>query len=332
MFTSRSFKRFENVKLVLAALLILSPAVLAVDNASAQKYPSKPIRLIAPFAPGAGTDILARSLAKQMSESMGQSIIVENRPGAGSTIGLEVVAKAPPDGYTLLLTTNAFTIVPSLYPMVRFNAERDFAPITTAASTQNLLAVHPSIQAKNVSELIALAKAKPGALTMAAAGVGTPSHLAGELFKQMAGVDILTVQYKGTAASFSDVISGAVSMTFGAMPGLVPFVQSGKLRALGVSGPKRASVMPDVPTIGEMLPGFETEMWYAMFAPAKTPSGILSLLHTEILKAIAQPDMKKFLNAQGFEPGGMRQEQFVKLIKSEIERWAKVIRTGNIRP
>jgi tripartite-type tricarboxylate transporter receptor subunit TctC len=313
------------------AALALSATLAAIGAAHAQPYPSKLIRIVVPMAPGGGSDLLARSLAQRLTESMKQSVIVENRPGAGNTIGTDYVAKAPPDGYTLLINTNAITTVPSLYPSIRFNVERDFAPITMAASTQNLLAVHPSLPVHSMMQLVALAKAKPGILTMAAAGVGTPSHLAGEMFKQMAGLDIITVQYKGTGASLADLIGGQVAMTFGAMPSLVPLAQSGRLRALGVSGAKRAAIFPNVPTIAETVPGFETEMWFGIFAPAKTPREIVMQLHGEIVRALAHPEMKQRLAADGFEPGGMPPEQLEKLVKSEIERWAKVIRAGNIR-
>ncbi len=313
------------------AVLALTATAWMQSTATAQPYPSRVIRIVVPMAPGGGSDLLARSLAQRLNESMKQSVIVDNRPGAGNTIGTELVAKAAPDGYTLLINTNAITTMPALYPSIRFNVERDFAPITMAASTQNLLAVHPSLPVHNVKQLVAMAKTKPGVLTMAAAGVGTPSHLAGELFKQMAGIDIITVQYKGTGASIADLIGGQVAMTLGAMPSLVPLAQSGRLRALGVSGAKRAAVFPNVPTIAETVPGFETEMWFGIFAPAKTPREIVMQLHGEIVKALNHPDMKQRLMSDGFEPGGMSPEQFDKLMKSEIERWARVIRAANIR-
>ena len=331
MFASHSYKSFYNVKLLLATLLILIAAGLVVNDAAAQQYPSKPIRLIVPFSPGGGTDILARSLAIRMIESMGQRIIVDNRPGAGGLIATSIVAKVPPDGYTLLQSTNAFTITPSLYQKVPFNAERDFTPITIVAATQCLLAVNPSVPVQNVEQLITLARAKPGALTISAAGVGTPSHMSGELFKQMAGVDILTVQYKGTGASLSDLMGGHVTMTFAAMPALVPLVQSGKLRALGVSGLKRSSTLPDVPTIAEALPGFEMAMWYAMFVRAGTSREIVLRIYAEIVKALDHPDMKKYLASRGFEPGGIPPDEFAKLVKSELKRWEKVIQAGKLQ-
>ena len=285
-----------------------------------------------PFAPAGGTDILARSLGQRMAESMGQPVIVENRPGANSIIGTDFVAKAPPDGHVILFTTNVLTINPSLHQSIPFNTERDFAPVKIAGSAPNLLAVHPSIPANSVRQLIDLAKSKPGVLTLSAAGVGTPSHLAGELFKQMARIDILTVQYKGTGASLADVAGGQVAMTFGALPGLTPLARSGRVRALGVSGRKRNPTLPYVPTIAETIPGFECETWYAVLVPAKTPREIVSRLHAEIIRALQQPEVRQGLTAQGFAVGGMPPEQMARLIRTEIERWSKVIRAGNIRP
>jgi tripartite-type tricarboxylate transporter receptor subunit TctC len=284
-----------------------------------------------PFAASGGTDILARSLGQRMSESMGQTVIVENRPGANSIIGTDFVAKAAPDGYTLLFTTQVLTINPALHPSMPYDAQRDFAPVTIAAAAPNLLAVHPSIPVRSVKELIALARAKPGALTIAAAGAGTPSHLGAELFRQMAKIDLLVVQYKGSGSSLADVTGGQVALTFGALPSLTPLAQSGRLRALAVSGAKRVAVLPNVPTIAETLAGFECETWYAVLVPARTPREIVTRLHGEIVKALAHPDVKQRLAAQGFNPGGMPPEQMARVITTEAARWAKVIRDGNIR-
>jgi tripartite-type tricarboxylate transporter receptor subunit TctC len=300
-------------------------------HAQAPRYPSKLIRIIVPFAPAGGTDILARALGARLSESLGQSVIVENRPGANSIIGTDAVAKSPPDGHTLLFTTQALTINPSLHASMPYNAERDFAPVTIAASAPNLLAVHPSIPVGNVKELIALARSKPGVVTIAAAGAGTPSHLAAELFRQMARVDLLVVQYKGGGNSLADVAGGQVATTFGTLPSLTPLVEGGKLRALAVSGSRRSRVLPNVPTIAESLPGFQSETWYAVLVPAKTPADVVTRLHAEIVKALAHPDLRKNLAAQGFEAGGMPPAEMARVIRSETQRWAKVIRDGHIR-
>ena len=317
----------------LAARLLVLTCVLTCVPAGAQtsRYPTKPIRVIVPFAPAGGTDILARSLGARLGESLGQNVIVENRPGANSIIGTDTVAKSASDGHTLLFTTQVLTINPSLHATMPYQAERDFAPITIAASAPNLLAVHPSIPVRDVKQLIALARAKPGAVTIAAAGVGTPSHLGVELFRQMAKVDLLVVQYKGGGNSLADVAGGQVATTFGTLPSLTPLVESGKLRAVAVSGAKRATVLPNVPAIAESLPGFQSETWYAVLVPAKTPQEIVTRLHTEIVKALAHPALKQKLAAQGFEAGGMPPAEMAKVIKVETQRWAKVIRDGNIR-
>ena len=315
-----------------ARLILFALVVVAVSTATAQtRYPTKLIRIIVPFAPAGGTDILARALGARLSESMGQSVVVENRPGANSIIGTDAVAKSAPDGHTLLFTTQVLTINPSLHASMPYHAERDFAPVTIAASAPNLLAVHPSIPVANVKQLIALARAKPGAVTIAAAGVGTPSHLAAELFRQMAKVDLLVVQYKGGGNSLADVAGGQVATTFGTLPSLTPLIESGRLRALAVSGAKRSAVLPNVPALAESLPGFQSETWYAVLVPAKTPVDVITRLHAEIVKALAHPDVKQKLAAQGFEPGGMPPADMARVIRSETERWAKVIRAGNIR-
>jgi tripartite-type tricarboxylate transporter receptor subunit TctC len=310
---------------------IAAIAVLAAATAGAESYPTKPVRIIVPFAASGGTDIMARSLGRLMTPSLGQQVVVENRPGANGIIGAEVVAKAAPDGHTLLLTTNAITTSPWLYKSLPFDTEKDFAPVTLAGSAANLLAVHPSIPARSVKELIALARAHPGDLTIAGSGLGTPSHLAGELLKQTAKIDVLIVQYKGTGASLSDVVGGQVSMTFGALPGLKPFVRSQRLRALAVSSVKRNAAFPNVPALAEVLKGFEVLTWYGLLAPAGTPQEIVARLHREVVAALANPEMRQRLSAQGFDAGGMPPEAFAALIRKDLVRWGRVIRAANIR-
>ena len=287
--------------------------------------------MIVPFAPGGGTDIMARGLAQRMTESTGQQFVVENRPGANALIGTEAVAKAAPDGYTLLLTTNIFTINPWLYPNVPFNVERDFAPVTLAGSTPNLLALHPSIPVKSLKDLIALAKSRPGQLTIAAAGLGTPSHLAAELLRQSARIDLLIVQYKGTGSSLNDLIGGQVGLSFGTLAGLSPFVKSGRVRALAVSGTRRSAALPEVPTAAETLPGFDVLTWYGLFAPVGTPREIVSRLHAEVVKGLASTDVKQRLSAQGFDADGNTPEQFTEVIRRDLARWQKVIAAAKIR-
>ncbi len=306
-------------------------AALPVRAAQPAAYPLKPVRVIVPFAAAGGSDIMARSLAQRLSESTGQQFVVENRPGANALIGTEAVAKAAPDGYTLLLTTNIFTINPWLYPNVPFNVERDFAPITLAGSTPNLLVVHPSIPVKTVKELVTLAKSRPGQLTIAAAGIGTPSHLAAELLKQSARIDLLVIQYKGTGSTLNDLVGGQVALSFGTLAGLAPFVKSGRVRALAVSGTQRAATFPEVPTAAETLPGFDVLTWYGLFAPVATPREIVTRLHDEIVKALASNEVKQRLIAQGFDADGNTPEQFTDVIRRDLARWQKVIAEAKIR-
>lgn len=311
-----------------AALLL----PLAAGAALAQStYPTKPVRIVVPFAPAGGTDIFARSLAQRFSESLGRQVLVDNRPGANAIIGTEAVAKAAPDGHTILMTTNIFTINPWLYPAIPFNVERDFAPITLAGSAPNLLAIHPSMPVRSVKDLVSFARARPGQVTIAAAGQGTPSHLAAELLRQSAKIDLLVVQYKGTGASLNDLVGGQVALSFGTLPGLAPLAQSGRVRALAVSGAKRAPTLPDVPTVGESLPGFEVVTWYGLFVPAGTPRDIVTKLHAETIKALASPEMKQRLAAQGFDAIGNTPEQFTEVIRRDLARWKGVIEAAKIR-
>jgi len=298
----------------------------------AQVYPDKPIRIIVPYAAGGGTDTVSRALAQRMTESMGQQIVIENRSGANGIIGSEIVAKSPPDGYQLLMTTNALTTNPWLYKLP-FDTLNDFAPITMTSTACSLLAIHPSLPVKNVKELINLAKSKPGTLVMAASGAGQPSHLSGELLKQMAKIDLLIVQYKGTGATLSDLAGGHVMLSFSSVPGLMPLVQSGKLRALGTSCLKPVPALKEfnIPAVAETLPGFDVVTWYGLMAPAKTSSNIINRLHGEVVKALAREDMKKFLDGRGFEPGGMTPDQFSIAIKEEMARWEKVIKQAGIK-
>jgi tripartite-type tricarboxylate transporter receptor subunit TctC len=314
---------------VALASLVLAAAAGPAHAQTA--YPSKTIRIVVPFAPAGGTDIFARGLAQRFAESMGRQVLVDNRPGGNAIIGTEAVAKAAPDGHTVLMTTNIFTINPWLYPSIPFNVERDFEPVTLAGAAPNLLAVHPSLPVRNVKELIAFAQARPGQVTIAAAGRGTPSHLAAELLKQSAKMDLLVVQYKGTGASLSDLVGGQVALSFGTLPGLAPLAKSGRVRALAVSGAKRAPTLPDVPTAAESLPGFEVVTWYGLFVPAGTPREIVARLQAETLKALNNPEMKQRLAAQGFDAVGNTPAQFLEVIRRDLARWKGVIEAAGIR-
>ncbi len=316
--------RYTRMKL-LAGLTFVSAAVCA------QSYPSRPVRIIVPFAAAGGSDIFARTLAQRFTENFGQQFIVDNRAGGNGNIGAEAVVKAAPDGRTLLLTTNVLTTNPWLYRSMPFNVERDLAPITYAGSTPNLLVIHPSLPVKSVKELVSLARTRPGELTIAASGIGTPSHLAAELFKQTARVNLLIIQYKGTGSSFNDLIGGQVAMSFGSLAGLVPFVKSGRLRALAASSLKRAASLPDVPTVAETYPGFEVSTWYGLLAPANTPRDIITRVQQETVKVLALADVRARLATQGFDPGGTTPAEFAALIRNDLARWQKVIREGGIK-
>ena len=312
-------------------IIVFVTSLFGTVQILAQSYPAKPVRIIVPFAAGGGTDILARMLAQRYTENLGQPFLVDNRTGANGNIGADLVAKANADGATLLLTTNVLTTNPWLYKNLSFNVERDFAPITLAGSSPNLLVIHPSLPIYSVKELIALARKRPGELTMAGAGNGTPSHLAGELFKQTARVDLLAIAYKGTGASLNDLIGGQVMMSFGSLAGLVPIVKSGRIRALAVSSLKRNLILPEVPTVAETYPGFEVATWYGLLAPAQTSREIIHRLQQETVRALSHPELKSKLVAQGIDGSGMDASQFTHLIKNDLLRWQKVIRDGNIR-
>jgi len=296
-------------------------------------YPQKPIRLVAPFAPGGGTDILARLFGQKLSETLGQQIIVDNRGGAGGTVGTDIAAKAPPDGYTLILVSASHAINPGLYQKLPYDSVNDFAPITQLATSPGILVVNPSLPVKSVKDLIALARAKPGQINYASAGSGTPPHLAGELFKVMAKIDMVHVPYKGNAPAFTDVIGGQVSLIFPTMPSAMPFIKSGRLRPIAVTSAKRAPAAPDIPTIAESgLPGYEATSWYGILAPAGTPQQIVARLHEALVSVISAPDMKDRLAAQGLDPLGNTPQQFAAVIKSEIVKWTKVVKASGARP
>lgn len=320
------------MRILISLPLLAGVLTFPLGSAAAQEYPAKAVRIIVPFAAAGGTDILARSLAQRLTETLGQQVLVDNRPGGNGLIGAEAVARAAPDGYVLLMSTNGLTINPWLHPHIPYSIERDLTPITLVGSAPSLLAVHPSVPAKTVKELIALARSKPGQLAMSSTGVGTPSHLAGELLKQTARIEFLIVQYKGTGAMLSDTVGGQVSMTIGSLPGLAPLTKSGKLRALAVTSAVRAPTMPEVPTIAETLPGFETVIWYGVLAPAKTPREIVARVNGEIVKALAHDAVRQRLAAQGIDAAGIGPEKFAAIIKTDLARWGKVIRQGNIKP
>jgi tripartite-type tricarboxylate transporter receptor subunit TctC len=289
--------------------------------------------MVIPFPAGGTTDILGRVAAQKLSEALGQQVVPDNRPGASGNIGTEQVAKAAPDGYMLLTAPGStLTIHPSLYPKLGFDPLKDFAPVTILAGVPNLLVVHPSLPARNVKELIALAKSKPDALNYASTGAGQSTHLSMELFKSMAGVKIVHVPYKGSAPAVTDLLGGHVPMMFDNMPSALPHVKAGKLRALGVSTTRRSSTAPDVPTVAESgLPGFDVTVWFAVLAPAATPRDIVDRLHRVLVKALQAGDVRERLASQGAEPVGNTPEQFTAQMKADLAKWAKVVKAANVK-
>lgn len=314
---------------VLAAI-----ALVLAGSAVAQTYPARPIRLLVPSTPGGSVDTLARTIGPKLTERWGQQVVVDNRPGAGGAIAGELVAKAPPDGYTLLIGTIASLATNvSLQKKLPYDPVKDFAPVTLVATQNLMLLVHPSVPAKSVKELVRLGKAQPGKLSFASAGNGTGGHLSGELFKMLAGIDMLHVPYKGVAPALVDVVSGQVSMTFASILTSLPQVRANRLRALAVTGGKRSVAAPELPTMQEAgVKDYESATWYGIVAPAGTPQDVVNKLNTEIVAILKHPEMNDRLSKEGADPVGNSPQDFGRFIRSEIEKWRKVIRTAGIQP
>ena len=320
----------RTAKCWLAAAMLIA---VSMQPLLGQDYPEKTIRIIVPYSPGGTADMLARTIGQTMAESLGQQVIIDNRPGAGGNIGADLAAKAAADGYTLLMGTVAtHAINPNLYPKIPFDAARDFAPIVLVATLPNILVVNPSVAARNTKELIALAKSKPGELAFASAGNGTSQHLSGELFKKMTGVDMTHVPYKGSAPAVTDLVGGQVQLMFDNIPSSLPQVRAGKLRALAVTGPRRSPVLPDLPTVSEAgLTGFSMTSWFALFAPAGTPAKIVLRLNKEAGKAIASKELRQRWMAQGIEPAGGTPEELDAFRRIEAPKWGKIVRDSGAR-
>jgi tripartite-type tricarboxylate transporter receptor subunit TctC len=301
-------------------------------NVAAQPYPAKPVRMLVGFSPGGGTDVAARIIARKLAEMWGQQVVVDNRAGAGGLLAFEMTARANPDGYTLLASSPSFAIQVGLAARLPYDPIRDFTPVTQASAAPYILVLYPGVEAKSVKELIALAKANPGKLDYASGGIGSAQHLAAELFNLMAGINMVHVPFKG-AVSIPDVIAGRVKMVFSGVPQALSHVQAGRLRAVGVTTPKRSLVAPDVPTLAEAgVPGYDVTVWYGIFATGGTPRPIAAKLNAEFVKAIHAPDVRQQLTAMGLEPVGNTSAQFAATVRSEIARWAKVVRQAGIKP
>ena len=318
-------------RFAISALFIV--AVLAAFSAIAQTYPGKPIRLVVPFPPGGGNDIVARVINVRLPSLLGQNVIIDNRAGAGGNLGAEIVAKSPPDGYTLLIANNSLTTSVSLYSKLPYDPFRDFVPIAMGATSPNMIVVHPSLPVRSVRELIALAKSRPGQITFASPGAGTPTHLAGELFRVRTGIDILHVQYKGAGPLMTDQIGGHVVVSFTAPIVSKPHVDSGKLRAVAVTTEKRWSGMPDLPTVAEAgFPGFDVFAWFAYFAPGGTPRAIIDRLAADIGRVQQMPEIRERLAGQGIDVGATSSpEAFAAFVKKDFELWDKLIRQQGIK-
>ncbi|MCX7154690.1 MAG: tripartite tricarboxylate transporter substrate binding protein [Proteobacteria bacterium] len=317
-------------RFLLAALGILT--LCTSLSGHAQTYPAKAVRIIVPFAAGGPADIYARFIGQRLSEALGQPFVIEDRPGAGSVIGTDAVAKAPADGYTLLMMSNTHTVNESLIPNKPFELMRDFVAVAPINYSDLVLVVHPSVKANNLKELIALAKANPKGMNYASSGPGTPYHMAGELFKVMAGIDVVHVPYKGSSGARTDILGGQVQMMFDAITTMAPNVRAGKLKAFGTTGTVRSSVLPDVPTVSEAgVTGYEATIWLGIMAPMGTPKAVVDKLNAEIAKIVSRPEVKKTWQEQGAEPMVMSPEQFTQFMREDITKWARVVKISGAK-
>jgi tripartite-type tricarboxylate transporter receptor subunit TctC len=317
----------------LVGFLFIATLLCCAETVSAQAYPNRPIRLLIPFSPGGSYDVVARMIAQSLGESWGQQVVVDNRPGAAGRIGAEMVAKSTPDGYTITLFGNNQTIVPSVYRSVPYDMERDFSPVTLVAEIGQVLVVHPSVPAKSVSELVALAKAKPRLLNFGSGGTGGITHLSGELLKSMAGVDIVHVPYKGSAPAMLDLLGGQMQLMLLNTLNAIPHVKSGKLRGLAATSIKRSRYMPELPTLDESgLRGYDITEWYGVLVPAKTPRNVIDKLNAELVRIISAPDTKEQLAKQAAEPVTNSPSEFAAFLKADRLKYDKIVKDAGIRP
>lgn len=323
----------RDIILLLCVALWSQFAGAAAAEPATANYPDRPIRLIVPQSPGGGSDLYARMVAQPLAERLGHPIVVDNRAGAGSLIGTDLVAKAAHDGYTLLAMSSSFTIIPSMYKKVPYDPIKDFAPVTLLTTYPHLVVVHPSLPVNSVKDLIAVAKAKPGVLNYGSAGVGTPTQLGAELFNSMAGTNIVHVPYNGGGPALTALLGGQVQAYFGPLATVLPHVKAGKIKALAVTSIKRWSTLPELPSVSEAgLPGYRLDAWNGMLAPARTPSAIIKKLNGEINAVLKTPALRDRLAAEGVDPGGISSEEMGALLKNEIAKWAKVIKQAGIQP
>ena len=323
----------DNYFLKQLLVILLWASSHSLHAASHDSYPSRPIRLVISYSAGGPVDIVGRLAGLRLAEGLGQQVVADNRAGANGNIATEIVATSTPDGYTLLAGSNgSIAINPSLYPTLRTDPVRDLAPVILLASSPLILVTHPSVPAASIKELIQLAKSKPGSLNFASAGSGSSAHLAAELFKGLAGVNLVHIPYKGAAPAITDLVAGQVQLMITGVSATLPFIKGGKLKGMGVTGEKRIAVLPDVPAIGESVPGYEVTTWYGLFAAAKTSPAIINRLYKTLAEALAGADTRQRLGALGAEAVGMPPEKFAPLIKQEIAKWGKVVRDSGVKP
>ena len=317
----------------LARFALVAAVLLSAYPAHADDYPSRPVKIIVPFGAGGPTDVYTRAIAEELRKSLRQPFIMENRPGAGTTIGTDVVAKSQPDGYTLLMVSGTQTVNETLYSHKPYQLMRDLVPIAPLIDTDLVLVVHPSVPAKTLGELLALARAKPGTLNYGSSGPGSNYHMAGELLKNLTGVDIVHVPYKGSTGARNDILSGQIQILFDSVPTMAPQIKAGMVRALGTSGKTRSPILPDVPTMAEAgVPGFNATLWVGFMAPAGTPKPIIDKLHDEITKILRRPDIKQAWEKTGATPIVMTQPEFKSFMDAQVAKWAEVIKTNRITP
>jgi len=321
------------LRYISAALALAGIVMISTLPATAEEYPSRPVKVIVPFGAGGPTDVYARAIAEELRKSLHQTFVMENRPGAGTTIGTEVVAKSAPDGYTLLMVSGTQTVNETLYGHKQYQLMRDLVPVAPLIDTDLVLVVHPSVPAKTLGELLALARAKPGTINYGSSGPGSNYHMAGELLKNLTGIDIVHVPYKGSTGARNDILSGQIQILFDSVPTMAPMIKAGLVHALGTSGKTRSAILPDVPTIAEAgVPGFQATLWVGFMAPAGTPQPIVDKLNSEITKILARPDIKDAWEKTGATPIEMTQPEFKNFMDAQVAKWANVIKANHIPP